>query len=97
MKIYTRERAKNDLIEIWAYTFEKWGKEQADGYIDKIKAMYRTLCDHPNIGSKEDHAKAGMRRMLVRRHMIYYRIFETHIEIVRILHERMDADKQLDE
>ena len=29
-------RARRDLAEIYAYTFEKWGRDQADAYVGRI-------------------------------------------------------------
>jgi len=42
-----------------------------------------------------DHIRTGYRRRGVERHMIYLRITDFGIVIVRILHHRMDAPRHL--
>ncbi len=53
--------AEQDLEQIWVYTFQHWGLEQAN------------------------------RRRIVESHIIYFRITDYGIAIIRILHERMEA------
>jgi toxin ParE1/3/4 len=42
-----------------------------------------------------DHIRQGYRRRNVERHMIYFRITDYGIAIIRVLHERMDAPHHL--
>lgn len=97
MKIFIRERARTDIIDIWTYSFFNWGEQQADEYADQIEAALKTIADHPGIGGPWLGTGKDYRRLRVRYHVIYYRLLETYVEVVRVLHERMDADKQFDE
>ena len=38
-----RPLAKEDLIGIWSYTFNKWGEAQADKYLSEIDAKIAQL------------------------------------------------------
>jgi toxin ParE1/3/4 len=56
-----------------------------------LTASFQALADAPKLAPACDHIRQGYRRRNVERHMIYFRITDYGIAIVRILHERMDA------
>jgi toxin ParE1/3/4 len=87
--------AERDLEDIWLYTLEQWGPAQADRYIDTLAAAFVELAQSPKMATACDHIRAGYRRRGVERHMIYLRITDFGIVIVRILHDRMDAPRHL--
>jgi toxin ParE1/3/4 len=90
-------RARRDLIEIWHYTAEHWGEEQADRYVRLIDHAIQRLRDNPSIGSDCGHVRPGLRRYPAERHRIYYRLAGMLIEIVRILHVSMDVEDRFPE
>lgn len=53
------------------------------------------LGDNPEMGSLHDDVGQEVRAMLVEHHVVYYRILANSIEVLRILHERMDAARHL--
>lgn len=88
--------AVKDLDEIWAYTYEKWSEEQADRYYNLIKSEFEFIASNPNSGKPMDHVKEGYRSSKVKSHLVFYKIAPDKIvEIVRILHQSMDADNRL--
>jgi toxin ParE1/3/4 len=85
-------RAKLDLKSIAAYTQRKWGKEQRRIYLRRFDDAFRLLSKTPDIGITCDYIKTGYRKFLVTSHVIFYRLLsENQIEIVRVLHKRIDA------
>jgi plasmid stabilization system protein ParE len=52
--------------------------------------FYTQLADFPEIGSRWPRLFPGCRVRPVERHVLYYRILGDVIEVVRILHERVD-------
>ena len=56
-------------------------------------AEYRS--EAPKSAPACDHIRPGYRRRNVELHMIYIRITDYGIAIIRILHERMDAPHHL--
>lgn len=88
-------RARRDLETIWEYSFEQWGVEQANRYIDKIIAKFEVIAAGPLLLPACDHIRNGYRRGLVERHMIYFRVNAQIIVIMRILHSQMDANQNL--
>jgi toxin ParE1/3/4 len=87
--------AERDLETIWAYTRQQWGLEQANRYIDILTMAFAGLAGSPQMAPACDHIRPSYRRRSVERHMIYFRITDYGIAIIRILHDRMDAPRYL--
>ena len=90
------KEARIDLEQIWIYTVENWSIDQADRYLNLLIDEMEYLCLKPNSGFNFDHIRTGYWRTKVKSHFIFYRINQsTELEIIRILHERMDVENQL--
>ena len=87
--------AERDLDGIWKYTHREWGLEQAEQYTDLLTAAFQSLVEAPKSAPACDHIRQGYRRRNVERHMVYFRITEYGIVIIRVLHERMDAPRHV--
>jgi len=88
-------RARKDLKAIWLHTLKRWGESRADLYLQQLDAGIRSLIDFHDIGETCEHIRAGYRRLQVNRHLIFHRHGEMHIEVVRVLHQSMDAEHHL--
>jgi len=93
------QEAKRDIENIWLYTYENWSMEQADRYFMMIMDEIEYLTRNPESGKDYGHLRKGYFRSRVQSHFIFYRINrkKEEIEIIRILHQRMDIESQLDE
>lgn len=93
------KEAEIDIEKIWLHTFEEWSLEQADYYMDLILDEIEYLAKTPKSGKDYNEIRKGYFRSRVKSHFIFYRINlkEERIEIIRILHEKMDIDNQLGE
>lgn len=87
--------ALRDLESIWQYTAAHWGVAQAERYIDKLNACFAVLAQSPTVAPACDYIRPGYRRQLVEHHAVYYRMENTMVIVVRVLHERMDAPRHL--
>lgn len=87
--------AESDLVDIWVYTFTKWGADQADTYLDLLERGINQLIDHPELGVDYSHVLPGYRQLHQEHHLIFYRLEKSNIVIVRVLHESMDAPRRL--
>ena len=87
--------AERDLEDIWTYTLKNWGLEQANHYIDRLMVVFDALSQSPKTAPACDHILLGYRRRSFERHMVYFRITNYGIEVVRILHVSMDALSRL--
>src|SRR5437588_7711298 len=88
-------RAQRDIEEIWDYTAKNWGDDQAESYVLAIQAAIETVARDPRRGRRCDDLRAGYRKYASGSHVLFYRLVETGIDIVRILHQRMDFDQHL--
>jgi toxin ParE1/3/4 len=91
--------AKNDIENIWLYTFEKWSLEQADHYFDLIMDEIEYIAENPRSGNDFSDVREGYFRTRVKSHFIFYKINpkQNEVEIIRILHQRMDIQNRLNE
>lgn len=87
--------AERDLEAIWRHTAQHWSLEQANRYTDLLVTAFSDLAQFPKIAPACDHIRPGYRRRGIGRHMIYFRITEYGIVVVRILHDRMNASRVL--
>jgi toxin ParE1/3/4 len=94
-EIHQQSAAEDDLVAIWHYSFETRGADQADLYLDALNEGIARLADNAGLGADCSHIREGYRRLQVRHHCVYYRVRALRIEIVRVLHERMNPDRHL--
>jgi toxin ParE1/3/4 len=88
--------AIEDLNRIWLYTLENWSLEQANRYYDLLIEEIKYLSLHFENGKDMAHLKIGYRSSKVKSHLIFYKKGKDEIvEIIRILHQRMDIDNRL--
>lgn len=91
------KKAVSDIEEIWVYTLEKWSVEQANRYYNLIFDEISFICKNINAGKSMEHVRKGYRASKVKSHLIFYRILNNTVEIIRILHERMDIENRLND
>lgn len=96
-RVIKRARATVDLANVWTYSFGQWGAGHADFIIEELERRCAMLAEFPMTGADCDEISRGLRRLIVGHHLVFYFIREDWIEIVRVLHERMDATRQLEE
>ena len=89
-------QAEDDLIDIWESTYRTWGEAQAERYLDDIEAAMVNLARNPNIGKAREAIRPGYRSWQVKRHVIFYRTIDETLFIVRVLHDRMDPEVQME-
>ncbi len=99
MKYVLSREAKKDLEEIWIYTFENWSLKQADRYINLISSRFKHLIENPTLGKDYSQIRKGYFRSHIKSHYIFYKINRRKniIEIIRVLHERMDIETRLND
>jgi toxin ParE1/3/4 len=91
-----RRRALTDLDDIRDYTRETWGASQTRGYIAELRRSFVTAAAHPARYPLIKGRTDGLRRIRSGSHIVIFAASSERVEIVRILHERMDIDTQLD-
>lgn len=97
MNFKISKEAEKDLEYIWNYTYSTWSIAQADRYLNLIFNEIDYLCNHPKSGKDFSYIREGYLRVKVKSHFIFYKIntIEDYIEVIRILHQRMDIENRL--
>lgn len=87
--------AQADIDEIWTYTAERWGEDQAESYLLGIRDACVELAAGKRTSRPVD-IRDGYRKAFVGSHVLYFRGRDSAgIVVVRILHKRMDAARHL--
>lgn len=91
-------QAVKDLSKIWEYTFDVWPEKQADKYYQSLITNCQNIAINPELGKKYEGISNQLLGLKANRHIIFYRtVKENYVEITRILHERMNLKKRLNE
>lgn len=89
-------KAALDLKSIAIYTQNTWGVRQRNKYLSSIDKSFHALAADRMKGQDCGEIRNGYRKYRVAKHVIFFREIDANlIEIVRILHERMDIELQL--
>jgi len=96
-KYYLTKKAVSDLTDIWEYTCDTWSEKQADIYYNHIIRTIKLISDGQTHSDKEYlEIEQGLFCHHCKKHLIFYhRVENNEIEVIRILHERMDVTKRI--
>lgn len=85
-------KAKEDLIGIARFTEATWGRDQRKFYLKQLDSTFYALAENPCLGRKCDEIKQEYYKYPEGSHVIFFRLgTDSNIEIIRILHKRMDV------
>ncbi len=84
------ERAEADLREIWRWSYERFGEDQADLYLDQLDDGLRRCGAEPEDGKQREAVRSGYWSRLVRKHIAFYTFTDDEVLIQRVLHGSMD-------
>jgi toxin ParE1/3/4 len=94
-RYYLYPRARTDLDQVWSYSVKNWGDERAELYLRELQKALEMLAAHPRLGRACDDIRPGYFKMPVGSHVVFYKLGQARIDVVRILHGRMDFDRHL--
>ena len=95
-KYHISNKAIKDLEYIWNYTVETWSERQADLYYEMLISSCQYIADNPACGKSYYEIAEKLYGFIASKHIIFYRIvFQSGVEIVRILHGRMDLKNRI--
>lgn len=93
MKLEFTQDANADLDGIWTYSLGVWGAVTAADYLDRIADSTEALARGDLSGRAADAVRPGLRRLVVGSHVIWFRIVEDTLTVVRVLHQSRDAGR----
>ncbi|MFT4157670.1 MAG: type II toxin-antitoxin system RelE/ParE family toxin [Microbacterium sp.] len=85
--------AQRDLSSIWEHTQERWNAEQAETYVMEIRSAIERISVRPDRGRDCSGIREGYRRYAIGSHLVFYVETEGGVDVVRILHQRMDPTR----
>jgi toxin ParE1/3/4 len=84
-----------DLEEIWLYTYTNWSMDQAHHYIDQLNESIAAISIEPSKGKLIVRKDLNFYYLKINSHLIFYQFNMNEINIIRILHKKMDITKHL--
>ncbi len=97
-KFILSNKAIEDLSNIWNYTFDIWAESQADKYYDLLLETCQLLANKKITGKVYPEIEDFIYGIQSGKHTIFYMFLpKGEIQIVRILHSRMDFKNRLEE
>jgi toxin ParE1/3/4 len=86
------------LSDIWEHTYETWSERQADKYYELLISACQYVSEQPEKGKPYNEVAKDIFGFQAGKHILLYRMLQTsEIEIVRILHEKMDLKNRIKE
>jgi len=95
MRLVIADAAQADLRAIKRYSAQEWGAARGARYMAANQVRFSALLRHPDLGPDRTDLGAAYRSLLVGGHVIFYRHDGETVEIIRVLHQRMDAKRHL--
>jgi toxin ParE1/3/4 len=78
-------RAREDLLDIWAHIARHTNLRAADRVYDLIEKRCATLRAHPQIGRARTEIADEARAIVIERWIAFYRIVGSDVQIVRVV------------
>ncbi len=91
--VYVRPSAKEDLESIYFYSHQNFGEDRAIQYIDDLDHAYEKLADDPTLGRSCDYVRKGLFTYQVVSHVVFFRVSNEELTVVRVLHKTMDYQR----
>jgi toxin ParE1/3/4 len=79
-------RAQRDIDDIWTYTAEHWGTQQAAIYVCQIGQHMALIAASPTIGQACLQVRSDIFRFPSGSHVLFYQSTLDGVDVVRILH-----------
>ncbi|CAM3965724.1 type II toxin-antitoxin system RelE/ParE family toxin [Flavobacterium weaverense] len=92
------EKAVEDINNIWIYTAENWSVAQADRYYNLIFDEIEYIVNNFDMARDFGKIRKSYKCSKVKSHLIFFKKDKMNeIEVIRILHERMEIGSRLTE
>lgn len=79
-------QAEDDLIDIFLYSIEQFGPQQAARYKEELKSCFALLATRPRMGRPAATIAEGVRRHEHRSHVILYELQDDLVLILAVIH-----------
>jgi toxin ParE1/3/4 len=99
--VYQRQRARQDLIDIFRYYARKAGRKTACRFLAQVESTFKKLAEIPGMGAPyeaESPVFAGIRVCPIigfKKYLAFYRPLTDGVDVIRVLHGARDIDEIL--
>jgi len=83
------------MLDVWRYYAVEASDEIANKVIQQIVAAAKRASEMPLTGRSRDELLPGIRSVLAQPYVVFYRINENEVQIVRVIHERRNLAAEL--
>ena len=87
--------AEQDIDSIFDYGEENHGFAQAVEYVSNFDKTFERLIQFPSLGRQRPEIRQGLRSIKKDVHIVFYRILDDRIRIVRILYRQQDLPQHI--
>lgn len=87
--------AAQDIEDILDRSIADFGVQQTETYYESLAHCLELLGENPELGNAADDIRTGYRRFPHESHIIFYTLEQSDVFVVRILHKRMDAVRNI--
>lgn len=95
MKVRLARSAVRDLARIGEHTRTNWGESQATRYRELVKARFEWLTRNRPLWRERSDLGPGIFVCREQSHLVVFREHDAGMEILRVLHARMDIQQHL--
>lgn len=92
MEIVETAAARRDVMEVMHYIALDSARA-AEAWLEGLYKRYDLLAQMPNSGRERPDFGADLRSIPFGNYLIFYRVMESHIEIVRVWHGAQNPDR----
>ena len=91
------EIARADLASIRRYSVRTWGPARTTKYMDALRDTMKGLARGAVVVRTRDDLRLGVQMTTSGRHCIFFEADGSRVLILRVLHDRMDYRRHLDD
>jgi toxin ParE1/3/4 len=84
-------RARGDVLRIWLYIAED-NERAADRFIDLLTHHFELSGENPRAGRRRDELRRGYRSFPVGDYLILYRVIDSGVCVMNVVHARRDLE-----
>jgi toxin ParE1/3/4 len=91
------EIARADLKSIRRYSIRTWGQDRTSQYMTAIRDTLKGLVRGTVPTRNRDDLRPGLQMATSGRHCIFFEADESRVLVLRVLHDRMDYRRHLED
>lgn len=95
MSYVLSNKAEQDLRSIYRYSELNFGEAKAVAYLSGLEECLNDIANNPALAQKVDDIRLNYKRYLHQEQAIYFIKKNSHIYVVRVLHQQMKASLHL--